>query len=154
MTEQPLKRQPDQIYIVPSKPNAWYGDWNEGERFSGYQLLAMRSLDLDPATVEVITVRRQATDREMWWPIGSPPPVFAFECPVIHRRADGKVRVIAPAGMVKLVRADGWAGFPCRENWLRFKDASAVPAGSAGASVSPAPADAEVGRGNQPEQPR
>ena len=109
---------------------------------------------IDPPTVEVITVRRQATDREMWWPIGSPPPVFAFECPVIHRRADGKVRVIAPAGMVKLVRADGWAGFPCRENWLRFKDASAVPAGSAGASVSPAPADAEVGRGNQPEQPR
>jgi hypothetical protein len=103
-----LGRQPEVCYIIPSKPNAWYGAIVEGERFTRQQLAVLKQRSIDPETVEAITVTRNATTREYYWPAGSLAPVFQFECPVVHRRADGRVRVIAPIGDEVLVFADGW----------------------------------------------
>jgi hypothetical protein len=69
-------------------------------------------MDLSVASVEVISCKRAATDRDAWWPIGSLPPVFEFDCPILHEVRGGKVRVIAPSGAEALVKSDGWVGEP------------------------------------------
>lgn len=103
-----IGRQPETPRIVPSRPNPWYGHILTGHTFTVEQLQAVERGGLNPETIERITVRRNATDDEHWWPAGSLPPIFEFECPVLGHRIDGRVRVISPSGMVKLVFADGW----------------------------------------------
>ncbi len=79
-----------------------------GERFTREQLYELNARGLDPETVETMTVKRQATQDEIWFPRTSMPPVLAFECPVIGKHADGRPRVIAPNGTERIVQADGW----------------------------------------------
>lgn len=105
-------RQPAVIYITPSQPNPWYGTIVEGQRFTAQQVYWLRVKGIDHETVEAMTVMRQATDREYYWGPGQQAPEFHFECPVLGRRADGRVKVMAPAGDVKLVFGDGWVRRP------------------------------------------
>jgi hypothetical protein len=117
-----IGRQPSCIRVTPSKaPSPWYGAIVGGEktgfnghsiaggqRFTEQQVAQLIERGRDVLTVETMTVRRNSTDAEIWSGINQPRPVYEFECPVIHRRADGRVRVIAPSGAEKLVEADGW----------------------------------------------
>jgi len=115
-----IGRQPATCYITPSKPNPWYGTIiggvadklavSGGERFTAEQLRILRELGLDPATVDAITVTRNATQRELYWSKLSPTPQFQFDCPVLDRRADGRISIVAPAGLAETVDADGFAG--------------------------------------------
>lgn len=106
-----LGRMPERVLIVPSKRQPWYGAWEPGARLSIAQLDELRRRGIDPDTVEVMEVRREATHAEYYIPIHTWPPVFAFECPVIGQYGD-RVRVIAPDGGVSLIRRDGWAHKP------------------------------------------
>lgn len=101
-------RQPDTIVINPSVSYPWYGSWTEGDRLTHGQRAAMAKASIDADAVEIITVRRYATAREMWWPTTQPPPVFQFDCPVIGRQRDGRIRIIAPSGEEALIEGDGW----------------------------------------------
>ena len=122
-TGDPIGRQPHPVIITPSKPQPWYGSIVSGEIRAGAvvggetltreQCASMASLKLGPEP-PTLTVKRQATDREMWWPLGSLPPILAFECPIIGDRKDGRVKVLAPSGVGKRVDADGWAHRPYR----------------------------------------
>jgi hypothetical protein len=105
-------RQPETIYVTPSSPNPWYGAAGPGDRFTRQQLAAMARVKLDPETVAAITVRRNATTREFWWPKGDPAPVFEFDCPILSRRRDGRLNIIAPAGVPAIVLDDGWVARP------------------------------------------
>lgn len=118
-----IGRQPATLYISPSKSYPWYGDVrggvrgklavSGGERFTTQQEESLIERGMDPLTCETITVKRQACGRTEIVPmLNSLQPVFAFECPVISRRADGKIKVIAPNGDAKFIRADGWAHKP------------------------------------------
>ena len=107
-----LGRQPETVYITPSKPNAWYGTIVEGRELTAQQHHALVHVHGLSASHETMEVVRQATDREMWWPNGTLAPVYIFRCPVLRRRADGKVDVIAPDGTTKRVRANGWTSKP------------------------------------------
>jgi len=98
---------PNKAYITPSNINPWRGGRAEGARWTRSQLRQLEARGIDPAGAEGMMVRSVATERDMWWPKTELAPVFVFECPVLGRRADGRVRVISPAGMVKLVNADG-----------------------------------------------
>ena len=110
----PIGRQPDRIVIIPSKRQPWYGAIIDGRRFTRQQQNALIERGADIATAHAMTVKRQATHREMWWPTGQLPPVFAFECPIVGRRANGRVSVIAPDGQPVGVFSDGWAHRPYR----------------------------------------
>ena len=101
-----IGRQPEVCYFTPSKPNPWYGTIIEGRRYTGEQLRALDALKVHPDKVASITVRRNATTREMWWPQGGTPPQYEFECPVRVRRGD-RVQVISPAGLHVWINADG-----------------------------------------------
>lgn len=115
-----IGRQPDRIQINPSRQYPWYGaivggelvgfgghTVKGGERFTEQQADQLRKRGKSPETVDTMTVRRNSTDRELW--SGDRlRPVYEFECPVLSRQADGRARVIAPSGAVKLVEADGW----------------------------------------------
>lgn len=116
-----IGRQPDRIQINPSRQYPWYGaivggelvgfgghSIKGGERFTQQQSDQLRKRGRDADTVETMMVRRNSTDREIWSGIGQLRPVYEFECPVLSRQADGRARVIAPSGSVKLVEADGW----------------------------------------------
>lgn len=99
-----VKRQ-----ITPSRVEYWAGTMEDGDRFTAEQARAMDAMAIDPDTVETITVRRPATARELWWPCTEKAPLFEFNCPVIGPlRADGRVKVISPSGVPKLVFQDGW----------------------------------------------
>ncbi|MBB5697024.1 hypothetical protein [Sphingomonas yantingensis] len=114
-------RQPATPRVIPSHPNPWYGGIVDGDPFTTQQRAELSRLSIDPAAVERMTVRRNASDAEMWWPAGSLPPVYQFECPVLGRRADGRVRIISPSGMGKLVFADGWVtGRQARKKAVRL----------------------------------
>lgn len=114
-----LGRQPATCYITPSKPNPWYGSIiggvkgklavTGGERFTAEQTAAMREQGFDPGQDEVITITRNATTRELYWPKGSPPPQFQFDCPVLCRR-NGHVKILSPSGLIEWVGPDGFAG--------------------------------------------
>jgi len=105
-------RQPAQVKISPSQIYPWYGSARPDDQFTGEQLRTLARLGLSVASVEVIRCKRAATDREYWWPTGSLPPVFEFDCPVLHPVRGGKVRVIAPSGVEATIGADGWVGSP------------------------------------------
>ncbi|MDR6850159.1 hypothetical protein [Sphingomonas sp. BE137] len=106
------------MLVTPSNPNPWYGTIREGRRFTEQQNAKLISANKDPLTCESIEVRRNATDREYYWPTGTYPPFFAFDCPVLARMADGRVKVIAPSGQNKIVLKDGWVTRPGRrKSW-------------------------------------
>lgn len=125
----PVGRQPFIVTISPSKIFPWYGaipgsEGNPqsatamrdiyrvgGARFTSQQMGEMKNRRIDPASVETMTVQRQASDREIYCGVGRLPPVFAMECPVVKREAD-KVRVISPSGQLAWVRPDGWVKAP------------------------------------------
>jgi hypothetical protein len=111
-----IGRQPATTYTTPSNPSPWYGAIRPDDRFTVQQRLEMTNRELDPDAIEVLKVRRQASAREMWWPTGAPPPVFEFDCPVLSRRRDGRIDVIAPGGWKQIVSAEGWVGEPHRHN--------------------------------------
>ncbi|MDO7841112.1 hypothetical protein [Sphingomonas immobilis] len=114
-------RQPDRIQITPSASQPWYGWCDEGQRFTRAQLHGMKHRGIDPETVEAITVKRSATSREMWWPTNQAAPVFEFDCPVMSRRRDGRLNIMAPSGEIKPVEADGWVKRPkARPAWKGF----------------------------------
>ncbi len=116
-----LGRQPARILVTPSKtPSAWYGairgavktgfgdhSITGGARFTEQQNEALISRGMDILTAEAMTVQRNAGDHEICNGTGLP-GVYQFECPVLSRRVDGRVRVIAPSGAEKLVEGDGW----------------------------------------------
>lgn len=107
-----LGRQPDIMKITPSSPNIWWGTIVEDRRFTVQQEAKLITLGKNPVTCEAIEVKRNATDREMFWGDTDLPPFYAMMCPVVSRRADGKIKVITPSGDNKLVNADGWSGRP------------------------------------------
>lgn len=120
MTERVIRRQPEVLHIVPSKPNPWYGSIVEGDPLTIEQRRALAERGLAEDTPTMI-VYRQATDREMWWGLNSAPPVFEFECPIIGHRAQTKasppkVKILSPNGEAKLVFPDGWTRRPHRLN--------------------------------------
>ena len=100
-----IGRQPETLYVIPSKPNPWYGTWFEGDDLSVQQRTTLSRREIDQSKVEIVKVYRQATSREMYWSTGygSLPPLFEFACPVIRREKDGFVRVVTPFGDVKRV---------------------------------------------------
>lgn len=119
----PVGRQPALRVYTPSKPNPWHGtiiDYEVvnyaqtgGERFTGQQVCTLHEMELNPATVEVITVKRQPSSREWGVPrVGELPDVFAFDCPVIERRRDGKIKVISPSGNLNWIEPTGWVSPP------------------------------------------
>ncbi|KQN12028.1 hypothetical protein [Sphingomonas sp. Leaf28] len=117
-----IGRQPATYLITPSKPRpAWYGTIEGGEktgfgghsitggkRFTNEQARECISRGLDVLTAPAITVKRNSSIDEIWSGAHGPRPVYQFECPIIRRMADGRVRVIAPSGVEKIVEADGW----------------------------------------------
>ncbi|WP_242183288.1 hypothetical protein [Sphingomonas sp. CARO-RG-8B-R24-01] len=105
-------RQPEIKLVTPSKPNPWYGSFEEGKPFTHQQVAAMITAGITPVGCEAIEVKRNATNGEYWWPLRSPPPYFAFQCPVIGRMADGRIKIISPSGLPQIVRSDGWVGAP------------------------------------------
>lgn len=121
-------RQPEEVVLTPSNWSPWYGWCDAGQRFTRTQLYALKQAGRDPAAVETITVFREATQREMYWPKNQPPPVYQFDCPVTGRMRDGRVRVIAPSGEGKIVLGSGWVREPSRLNqpMLAQQDAERV----------------------------
>lgn len=116
-----IGRQPAVMLITPSAPYSWYGTIRDNRRFTEQQNAKLITAGKDPLTCEAITVRRNATDREHYWPLGSLPPYFAFDCPVVAHMADGRVKVIAPSGENKIVLKDGWVTRPGRRrSWSPY----------------------------------
>jgi len=118
-------RTPLSYKITPSKSQPWYGTVTGafvrttiaivgGDRFTQQQMFALEDRGIDPVEVESITVRREASMEEIWVGFRSYSPVLGMECPVLTRRGDGKIKVIAPSGELKWVRPDGWAHKPTR----------------------------------------
>lgn len=139
---------PETYRVTPSRIDPWRGGWSAAGRFTGEQLRKLPALGLDPATVETVLVRSKATTREMWWPTGSPAPEFRFECPVIGRRRDGRLLILAPAGIACLVAIGGRPkrGEPLVE---RIEQDPARDAPDRGGGPSSAPA-APSSSGGQP----
>ncbi|RSV41571.1 hypothetical protein CA234_09575 [Sphingomonas sp. ABOLE] len=107
-------RQPEHINLSPSGWSPWIG-WGETreDRFTRAQVAEMQRLGIDPVNPpRVVTVYREATQREDGHRRGSLPKVFQFDCPVLSVTKDKRLRVIAPNGDVKIVMEDGWAAEP------------------------------------------
>ena len=124
----PVARQPPVAYWIPSKPkDPWFGTirgatknefgWEGGARFTEEQEAAMIRLNIDIPTAKSMTVKRQANQSEIWTGCGTLPAVFAFECPLVpvKPKANGRIRVITPAGLLAWVLPDGWAHRPYRQ---------------------------------------
>lgn len=112
-----LGRQPDLVRITPSKPYpVWCGSIVEGDNLTAQQRLAIGTRGLNPDTIEIVTVYRQADCRnEVVCPTNSPRPEYAFDCPVLARFADGRVKVLTPRGEAKIVVEEAgrlWASKP------------------------------------------
>jgi len=105
-----IGRQPETLYVTPSKPNPWYGTIIDGRPLTAQQYRAMTDAGLHPTHCETITVTRNATTREMYWPKGSAAPQYQFECPVLARGRDGSIKIISPSGLTETVSADGFVG--------------------------------------------
>lgn len=105
-------RMPASVTISPSRDYPWYGRYQPDRSLTEQQYNALISAGCDPTNPETITVRRNATDQEMWWGTDQFPPYFEFECPIVSRLADGRVKVIAPSGANKIVLRDGWVTRP------------------------------------------
>jgi len=100
----------------------WIGSWGEGARYSDAQLYEMVVRGLSPDTAEAIRVMRPASRDETWWGVDLPAPIHEYDCPVLGRRADGRIKILAPAGIAKLVLADGWTHHPKKaRGWGRVQ---------------------------------
>lgn len=97
---------PTRNYVTPSKINPWRAARTEGEQFTSPQRMKMFALAIDPERVEHVRVRSKVSWREMWWPDGTPNPVYVFDCPIVERKGR-KLKVITPAGMLGWVYVDG-----------------------------------------------
>jgi hypothetical protein len=110
-------RQPDKLVVTPSNQSPWVGYIDEDDRFTRAQRAAMSMRNIVVSDLLfVVTVFREATTREMWWASTAAPPVFQFDCPVLQVLGDGRLKVIAPSGDVKIVLANGWVRTPSRRN--------------------------------------
>lgn len=132
-----IGRQPVAYLITPSAARfPWYGTIEGGEktgfgghsitggqRFTNEQARECISRGLDVLTAPAMTVRRNSTMNEIWCGFRDLRPVYEFECPIIRKMADGRVRVIAPSGDEKLVEADGWTA-PYRKRTMGGKMAA------------------------------
>ncbi len=117
-----IGRQPATFLITPSKRRpAWYGTIDGGEKtgFGGHSIIGGQrftneqareciSRGLDVLTAPAMTVRRNVGMLELCLGTRGIPPVYEFQCPIIRKLADGRVRVIAPSGAEKIVEGDGW----------------------------------------------
>ena len=94
---------------IPGAVKTGFGDHSltGGDRFTEQQVEGLISRGIDILTTPAMTVQRNAGDHEICNGTGLP-GVYQFDCPIISRRADGRVRVIAPSGAEKLVEGDGW----------------------------------------------
>jgi hypothetical protein len=92
---------------TPSNMEIWGGSMEAGDRFSREQLYQLAARNLAADEVETLVVRRKATIRELWWGPNDNTPIFEFECPVLSRQRDARVKVISPSGVIKLVWPDG-----------------------------------------------
>lgn len=107
-------RQPENLNLSPSGWSPWIG-WGDTpeDRFTRAQVGGMTRRGIDPSNpAKVVTVYREATQREDGHRRGSVPQVFQFDCPVLSVTKDKRLRVIAPNGDVKIVMQDGWAEEP------------------------------------------
>jgi hypothetical protein len=132
-----IGRQPASYIVTPSKARfPWYGTIEGGEktgfgghsitggqRFTNEQARECISRGLDVLTAPAMTVRRNVGIMELSVGTFRPVPVYQFECPIIRKMADGRVRVIAPSGDEKLVEADGWTA-PYRKRTVSRKMAA------------------------------
>ena len=98
---------PETMHFTPSRHNPWRSPKATGARFTYHQLRVMEGLGMDPATVEVVTCRSKATQREFWIPLNTEAPVYVFDCPIIGERPNGRRIVIAPAGDRKIIHESG-----------------------------------------------
>jgi hypothetical protein len=117
-----IGRQPASFLITPSKPRpAWYGTIEGGEKtgFGGHSIIGGQrftneqareciSRGMDVLTEPAMTVQRNVGMLELTPGPPGLPSVYQFECPIIRKLADGRVRVIAPSGAEKIVEGDGW----------------------------------------------
>lgn len=101
--EQQLRRG---ATITPSAINPWYGNWAEGSLYTRQQLHQLKMLGLDPDTVDHLDVHVKVTAKEAWWPTTKTTPIRRIPCPVVGHRLD-RIKVVSPAGHVKLVYAGG-----------------------------------------------
>jgi hypothetical protein len=122
----PVGRQALHAVWIPSKPvYPWFGTviggertklaFVGGERFTVEQEAKLIELGRDVPTAPAMLVKRQALYDEIWRGPLALPEVFHCECPTTGKvKADGKVQVIAPAGVFAWVQPDGWAIRPYR----------------------------------------
>ena len=118
-----IGRQPASYRLAPSAARfPWYGtieggaltgfgghSITGGKRFTNEQARECISRGLDVLTAPAMTVRRNVGILELSVGTFRPVPVYEFQCPIVRKMADGRVRVIAPSGAEKLVEADGWS---------------------------------------------
>lgn len=110
---QPPVLQPANFRVTPSKPvNPWCSQWLAGDHYSRHQRAVMQRDRIDPETVGFIRVKRSAVQTETWFPKGYPAPVHEYDCPILQRRLDGKLRILSPAGVPVIVLDDGWVAVP------------------------------------------
>lgn len=105
-------RQPGILHMNPSRDYPWYGTYLGNREMSEQQFNGLITANMPLVNPPTLTVRRNATDKEMWWGTNQFPPYFQFECPVIKSLADGRYKVISPSGAVKIVLKDGWVTRP------------------------------------------
>lgn len=93
--------------VVPSKHNSWRAVRGEAQRYTECQLRALRERGVDPATVEDVLVRQPISSREFVMPMIKN-PTYVMPCPILRRSPQlGELLVIAPAGDLRWVTADG-----------------------------------------------
>jgi len=114
-----MGRMPANVLISPSREYPWYGRYQADRVLTEQQYNALITAGADPTTAETITVRRNASEQELWWGTNQYPPYFEFECPVVARLADGRIKVIAPSGSNKIVLRDGWVTRPGKKRVAR-----------------------------------
>jgi len=118
--EQELGLRKNRI-ITPSNIDAWFGYWRGDDELTQQQVRELAEAGFDPATVETMDVFLRTTAKQLWVPsgaFGAPPnyPWRRIRCPIVGRRLDGRVKVIAPIGDRKLVWEDGSINRPKTRN--------------------------------------
>lgn len=98
------------IHVTPSNINAWRDVRAADQRYSRQQLAELRRLGLHPDHVRDVIVRDKVSIREMWWPSGSPTPVYLLPCPILEGEGRQNLTVLSPAGIRKIVQPDGTKG--------------------------------------------
>lgn len=115
-----IGRRPEVVKWTPSKGLPWWiGTWRDDHRFTVEQERTLLELGRDPVTHEAVTVTREACIYNEVAPmLREWIPVFQFECPLIGRRSDGKLSIIAPDGSRRHIRGDAWATKPSSRPYM------------------------------------